>query len=530
MANPIITKMDQAMDEKRFWSYFLDFCKELPKSNVTKEELLDILPRIKSSLGNDMAAFEIHNALHDYIKEHPESGEWLLEAIVESQNGQLYEFLSEVIASLSEVDGVESAWPILSGLLEIENLSYYALNSVLRLGLDRLPSEKRTPIIHELANKLSPLIESGNTSIQGEVLKVLASFRDDIEWADVEILRIAEIDSIDVQSKIYLVLDERFDRKESPDIYRTLLLKLSKIGSEYLGLINLIERMLESLLDEDPNLLEEFLRSWVLAHSENDEGNIKSFEHFFIKAFREKQQWFRVLLTKWLNDDESAFHRAFKGVLSILFVSKIYEVELDEQHIKNTDFKGIRYLTSKILGYAFSHQHLKSLLFSILKSREDEVSFQIISSAFTEYVVINYHSSIDYLKARRPEVSVRRKEVIDYIIETSEAYFKALEELPNIGEVEGSEKRAILYGKLEEKQLQESLQSSQKGSFMEMARQINLKVGDSWFHRYPNGEYSEKQRLEKFGFEYKYEMPRAEILNQYGMALARLHWTNEKRL
>ncbi|OEK03294.1 hypothetical protein BFP97_17950 [Roseivirga sp. 4D4] len=520
--------MDQAMDEKRFWSYFLDFCKELPKSSVTKEELLDILPRIKSSLGNDMAAYEIHQAVRGYTKERPQNGEWLFKAMAESQNKVLHEFLSDVIASLSEADGVEPAWLRLKPLLEDEDLAYYALNSVLQLRLSDLPKDKEITIIKELALNLRSLKESSNTSIQGEVLKVLACFRKQIHWADVEILKLAEINHIDVQSKIYFVLDEKIDRAESRDIYKKLLLKLSHVKPEFIGLVNLTERLLEDFLEETPDLLEEFLRSWVVAHAGDGEASIKSFKNLILKAFRSKQAWFRILITKWLNDDQAIFHRAFKGILSILFASKVYEVELDEEFIKKTDFKSIRYLTSKILGHAFSHHHLKSLLFSILKSREDEMSYRIISSAFTEYVVINYHSTIEYLKKRRPEVSDRVREVLDYIIDIAEAYFKALEELPNIGEVEGSEKRGMLYRKLEARQQQESLQSSQKGSFLEMAKQIDIKVGESWFHRNENGEYSEKQKLGKF--EYSYEMPRAEFLNQYGMALARLHWTNEQRL
>tara|TARA_A100000171_G_C2139093_1_gene153108 strand:- start:3570 stop:5132 length:1563 start_codon:yes stop_codon:yes gene_type:complete len=520
--------MNQSISKNKFWSYYHEFCQELPKSNVSKEELLNILPRIKSSLANDMAAFEIHNAVRDFIKEHPSKGGELIDAIVKSQNGTLYEFLSDVIVSLSETNSIESTWLKLGPLFEHEGLAYYALSSVLRLEIDSLPKDKKVLILDELAEQLDRLKNSANTSIQGEVLRVLACLRNEIQWADREMLKLAEIDHIDIQSKIYWVLDQKIDKERSPDLYKTLFLRLSITDPQYMGLINLTGTMLRDLLVHDPQLLEDFLSSWVIAHSDNDEVSIKSFECFFLKAYKEQQNWFRVLLTKWLNHDETQFHRAFKGILSILFASKIYNVELDEEYIKSADFKGIRYLTSKILGYAFSHHHLKNLLFSILKSREDDNSFQIIASAFTEYVAINYHSTIEYLKERKPELSNKAKEVIDYIVDTSEAYFKALEELPKIGEVEGSEKRAMLYRKLETKQQQESLQSSQKGSFMKMAKQIDLKVGEYWFHRYTDGQYSEKQRLGKF--EFSYEMPRAEFVNQYGMALARLHWTNEKRL
>lgn len=523
----LIESMNESINSNGFWEVYHKFCKKLPDSSVSVLGVFNIIPLVMKRLDGDLASFEIHNAVRDFGLNYPKESEELFFRFVESSTPFHYEFIPDVSEAIAKTKGEYYAWQLIHDRLQNEDLLFYLLGAILRVELKNIEKE-RNQVFQLLEHLLHRVVESTNTAAQGQAVRIYSQFKEYLTDSEKHIITLSGIEHIDIHSKVFWVVEDLYEEKEASQLIEALWLSLASIDREYEALLNRIGSALFKMVDDNSNIVKSFLRQWIVMKADQEGASMDSFQYFFERIYQKKPIWLMHLLTNWINDDDRVFHRGFKGVLSILYVNRVKDISLSETVIKEASTGDISYIVSKVLGYVWNSDHLRSLLYSILKAREDETSLSIIATAFTEYVMLMYPLTKDYLESKKKDTHKIGQDVIEYIIQQSDEYQNNLSALPPLEELEGSQRIGRSYAKLEKELHDEAFNNPRKGSIDELFRHVEVKGGNSMFHRYPGKlEYSDKS---KFGsVSIKYEAPRAEFNNQYGMALARLHWVNQKR-
>jgi len=524
MTDDIIFKMGEAIDKKNLWSFYHEFCQNLPDSKISYEKLTAFIPKLTVALGNDWAIGELHQSIKGYSANNIESNLNFFDSLINSDNEYLQRFAPNAFDAIVETHGTNRAWDHLQKKIFVEQIKVEALEALYRMDFELFSEKDKEKNIDSLRPKLNELRKSDNSELQGYALMLYAKFCAFIPEAKETISALAKIEHIRIQSSIKHVLDKKII--EDSELFRTLLLSLVVVDSERELLIRSIESDVLTLFETDKGLAEEFLTEWVIRRSDKNGSEIKNLSYLFQELYKRHNATFKKILTKWLNHDDKAFHRACKVVSSEFFISRIYDLELDKEALLDFEIRDIRFITSKILGFIFARQHLRSLLYSILATRDDDLSHDIIVSSYTEYVMVNYPSTKDYLLEKRLSAREATQKAIDTIINISDQYFEAIHNLPICEELKGSQNFAREYNKAQSKLHSEAMKKPMEGSISSLFRNINIKAGNSWFHRDENG-YSDKSRFGEVTMSD--ELPRAERINQYGMSLARLHWTIEER-
>lgn len=523
MPKDIISKIEEAIDNGNIWSFYHEFCEKLPSSNIHYQKLLPTLSKLTSALGNDWAIGELHDSIRQYAINNTETIKLLFNSLIDAEEDILRRYAPNVFEAVIEAFGVNEAWDSLKEKVFIEGVKNEALESIYRTDFELFNKEDKNKEIDSLRPKLTEFSKSDNLELQSYALMLYVKFNDDIPEAKSNIISLAKIEHVRIQSSIKHVLSKEFLNDE---LFSILLLSLTVVNSEHTFFIKSIESKVLALFDTRPELAEKFLTQWIIQRADKNGSEINSLIHLFQELYRRHNSVFKRLFTKWLNHDNKAFHKVCKEISNEFFISRIYDLELDEQALSSFEFRDIRFITSKILGFLFARQHLRSLLYSILENRNDQLSQGLIVSSFTEYLMPNYPSTKDYLLRKKHNANEVVRKSIESIINTSDQYFKAIQNLPIREELRGSMSFTQEYNKFQGKLHSAKLNETKEGSISSLFKKISIKAGTSSFHRNESG-YSDKS---PFGeITVGDELPRAERIDQYAMSIARLHWTLEER-
>lgn len=525
MERDILSELREGLNSDYIWDSYDSFCSQLPGSDVTDVELFEIIPEIKKKLQGDGAIRDIHLAVLNYAKIDKTRSLSLFDLFSNSSNEVHHEFIPELSDAIADTHGLMVSFQKLEITIQKDHLAMSSLDALYRLDTNSLNRVDRMDISRRLEDRFEEICNNGDVKLKSYVLRCYARFMDVMDDAESKILELAQLRDPNIHIGIYDVLNSKIFDKNS-QIYRRLFLQLVFIDKTYTVLIRYLELDLIKLFEENSDLAEDFISEWIIAKQESDGSDITCFEHLFSKLYETNEKIFSRVITDWLNHESRVFHRACRSLMNKFYIRRIYEVQLSCERLSNLDAHDIRYIASKVMGYVYGHHQLRSMLYSMLKCNEDRNVHNMLFSAFTEYVMLNYPSTKDYLLEKHKTASPMVQETIDLIIESTDQYFNSIRELPKLKELNGSTRFAREYKKLESKTYQEGSKKAQAGSFASMFKRINLKDTNTWFHRSEEG-YSSKSILGSVSVSA--ELPRGEFIDQYGMSLARLYWTMEKK-
>lgn len=525
----ILSDLEISFHTNAFWNQYRSFCNNLHQEDVNVDQFFILLPNIFKQIENNALSYQIYDAVNKFLEFQPDKGLELYTKIKSSENLQVLSLIPAILNGLSKSERSVNKFSETEFLLKnnsdlLKNQGYAFLAT---LTVEEL--NQSGDIIDLLYNELKADIEKNKTVFFSQIVRVLGKFIKIMPKADEYLILLSKSDSEDVLFQITRLLNYDLDLDANFTLFKEILSNLTMINPGYHGVINQLNYGVFPKLETDhPELIEKFLKEWLLAGEKRASGILKFADT--LEQFHEKNTGhFKKMVTTWLNSDHTVLHEAVSKILMELVHYQFTDLELDQDYISQLSYQDIEFIVAKIVGFLYFKELIRSTIFSILKVKIDEeqcVSY--LTAIFNEYIVFNYPSTIEYLEAEKKNSPEKVSKVIDEIIQFNKNYYDKINRLELINEFNPSDKRLKIYNSIHQKGFQSKHKETteSKDSFLSMCRTIQLRTGKGMFSKH-EGVYTEKTEMSRI--QYSTEFPRGEFIDAMGQEKIRSIYRNHKR-
>ena len=240
-----------------------------------------------------------------------------------------------------------------------------------------------------------------------------------------------------------------------------------------------------------------------------------------------RQEDMSVWITKWFNEDDFVFNVRASELVRQGYLVKGVPI-LSKQLLDRYSIFDVEYIVTKILGLVHRHDHLSTLIFSVLQRTPEDKSVNIlIESSFLNHILYNYNSPKDFLKEKVKSGNKLEKKIARRILKESNKKEARLNSLARLKELEGSETRINEYHKQRFKNYDLIKEIHKRSAIAQIAKNIQMRAGKGFFLRKEDGSYSS---ITNFGtIQHSFEMPRGEFVNPVGQEMNRRFYQMFKR-
>ncbi|KFF11473.1 hypothetical protein [Flavobacterium hydatis] len=525
----ILLDLENSLHTNTFWSQYRSFCNNLHNEDINVEEFFILLPIIFKQIENNALSYQIYDAVNKFCEFQPSKGLELYTIIKTSENLQILSLIPATLSglikserSINKFVEVEFLLKNNSELLKNQGYAFLATLTVEELN-------QYSDIRDLLYTELKADIENNKTVFFSQIVRVLGKFIKIIYEADEYLVLLSKSDSEDVLFQITRLLNYELDLDANFKLFKIILSNLTIIDSSYHGIINQLNYgVFPKLGTNHPELIEKFLKEWLLAGEKRASGILKFADT--LEQFHEKNAGhFKKMVSTWLNSDYAVLHEAVSKILMELPHYQFTDLELDHDYIFQLSYQDIEFIVAKIVGFLYLKELIRSTIFSILKVKiNDEQCVTYLTAIFNQYIVFNYPSTIEYLEAEKKNSPKKVKKVIDEIIQFNQNYYEKINQLDLINEFNPSDRRLKIYNSIHQKgfQIKHKETSESRNSFLNMCRTVQLRTGKGMFSKH--GErYTEKTEMSRI--QYSTEFPRGEFIDAIGQEKIRVVYRNYKR-
>lgn len=511
-------------DYYSFWQDLLKFCKSFKIPD--EEEFVSLLPIFYRKFQNDAGGISFYNSLTNFSEKNPANAIRIWEIIEADKTKETLEFGASILIGISKANTNYPVEYIIRDLLqapnEIENNT--GVRSAYGLKVNPKSSENTLLFFDKYINQL--LTEKPDKNL-GIISRFYLKYLFQIPGAKDKIKNLLEKKNIEVLGEVARSLNEEFKPEDDLDFFNSTLKHLSSTPTEYENVYRTIIYRLENLINNKPEIIVEFLESWILYHNRNLK-NIGVLKSLVYKLHQNHQNLIGQLFLRWLNSDQKLFKEAMQPIISDLSYH-VNTISLPKNDLDKLSCNDCLYVCYMIVGHILDQRYSAEMLYNILESKYKYATVKtLISSLFVNYLIINYYSVVEILKHKRKNANKTIKLIIDQIIDTSDDYYKRVVELDSIKEFEPSEERMNYFFKQQNLQFSDLIKKSKKkeNSFLDMATNIQLRAGKSFFSKY-EGEYTEERELQNI--RSSVEVARVQFIDEIGQIKLRLIWQNTTR-
>ncbi len=449
----------------------------------------------------------------DYAKSY-------FEKLLKLDNISHLELLDRLLSSIFKKDQNWASTEILK-LIKKENEDHKS-KGITTIGFLDLSYVDCQDFKNTIEAELSNLITDNTTDkLLANVLFAYRCNRKNFVNADKHIEILMQIDSDDIRYQLYQLLSFDIDIKKESKFYKKVLLKLTKLNTEYTMLFNMFSYRLSQLVTSHYDMIKQFLEHWIECRSENA-TKIKLFNSVFNEIYDFHKEKFDELITEWLNKDNIKFQIALYNVLEELNHRNMHHIKLSSSLLKTYSFHDIEFILNKIVGFIYDKDMLVSLLYSILETKHNEKDvLQLVGSSLVNDVIFNYYSTIEFLKAKKKNAIKPLKKIIDEIIMHGEKFYESYSNLDILKEFKPSERRLNHIDNLQRKKISKDLEKNQvnDSGFLSMITTLHYRSGKTSFGKF-GGEYSEHTTPKLIS--HSAELPRGESIDPVGQKIIRL--------
>jgi len=316
--------------------------------------------------------------------------------------------------------------------------------------------------------------------------------------------------------------------------FEEILMTLSETRCEYKGIIDNIDFILYGLLENknNYNLVERFFTAWILNSNYNpNEHKIDSLFGSTLPKMTEINTFFDTLITKYLNQDNSKFHRIASDLIEYSNLYKKRPLNLDQAIIQSLSIEDILYICRKILGYIYNVNTICSLIYSVLEAKPKDIKVkELAHDIFCQYIGFDYPgTTLEFLKSKLSISDLSHDLVcsLKEIVSVIESQQKMLKSLPRLKELTIPNKYVYQVSLEENKKANKYMEEAQKKSIVrQLFTNIPLKYGRGWFS-YRDGKYCEPSKLSSIS--HSVEVPKSEIVNPVSSSIQRFRFRIAKR-
>lgn len=512
----LLTELDAAITKNKFWGVYHTFCENLFQENLNIDEFISFLPKLFKRTEKDLGHNKIFNAVSKFTEYQPEKGIELLNKLKKWDNEKIQELIPSALEGLSKSNTKFNGIYEIKSLLENDSNILKKQGYLSLLAFSNTIFSKNNDFAIYINNSINSDIEKSNTIFYSYIVKVLGKFVSVLPTAKEKLLLFSHSDLIEIQYEIAILLGYELNFSDDSNLYSELLFNLKKCSPKSNGTIwQLDHTVLSKFIMNNPQLIHSFLDNWLLFDDKRFDDIIK-FKNTFEKLYEKNNEYFKLIITSWLNSDNPVFHLAVCKLLVKLSHDEMNEIELSVDYIQNLSFKDIQFIISKIIGYIYFKEPLRSSIYSILEIKiDDKECVEYIKSVFTTYLIFNYPSTLEYLEEKKKYSSKKLKNIIKEIIDIGNSYFDDIYKLDFINEFSPSEKRLNIYNNFFQKGLQTKQEEEESNDFlfMKMLKNIQLRTGKGMFTKYED-RYTEKTEMSLI--QYSTELPRGEFIDTVG--------------
>ncbi|NKC19158.1 hypothetical protein CWC29_009940 [Pseudoalteromonas sp. S4498] len=304
----------------------------------------------------------------------------------------------------------------------------------------------------------------------------------------------------------------------SEETFKKLLCCLSSVNPQNKAIIRnfsygLRKQIQNGAIDNSLAFIESYLIANLRHVTLND---FSSVVHEIIKPENEK---FNFIVTKWLMSKKVALHSAVQDLFDHIHGEES-SLHADEMLlISDTGIK--MYTARKAVGWLF---HIPvtatSFLVSLLETATDEEAEQLEGLIY-EPLLINYPGKVKrYLESLKDDERTHITTSVHRVLDRLAVYDEGLESAWGTKELCCPQSHYETWYKNFDQQSERSYKESDKGGLSELFKSVTLLYGNGSIHQIYHGDGEQKRaELQPQSIEYRYEFPRQESLDPYGLEL-----------
>ena len=512
-----------------FWALYDPFCEALPELDVDPGKLADVLEWVFQATANDGTAGWIYGSVERLAARSRTDAESLYQAFSLRLNSPLVELTANALVALAKFD-LPEAHRCALGLTEahqsaLRRVGVAALgrfNYAEREGSDLLvPTWER---FEALKGEQNPEIDQALARAYGNMLHQKP------EATDALVDLSARSDPI-VQIQVASILFMAADKTRDEPWFRSALLNLARVSTSHAGTWQELDHCTARCVEDTPNLVVEFMEAAVVSRdygSEGREAELPKLLNFtFSRMVQHHPEILRAVVTRWFASSEIRLHRAAADVVHSsydLLGAEQPWLTLDKQVLDALAEQTVVYVLQRIMGHVVTSRPLAALLLSAVQREPRSPAFlDFVAGALAGYVLYNYPNEAGgYLRSRieSGEASEVEFKLAEAALNHSEAYSKALRDLPRLKELQTPSRRLYLLRLAEHKQQATIMEEANNQSvIMSLATRVPLKYGRGFFME-RDGNFTEPSNLSSFS--HSVERPRGELIDPIGQTLQRM--------
>lgn len=512
-----------------FWDLYSPFCGALPELAFEANNLAETLEAVSEATANDGAAGIVYNAVEKLASRSRAEGNELYETFKKYPNLQLITFLPAILVGFAAFDLHEAHRRAIE-------LTESAAPAVRRAGIATLghisySEDDRGCLLDTTWNRLEHIRSASDAEVDYALARAYGNILSRKPEATKALIELSTRPEPATRGHVSSILFLKADEAHGETWFKEALLNLAVTPASQVGTWENLDHSMYRVSRESPNLAVEFMEATVISRhygSGDEEGKLTEMLHgAFAELVRHYPETLKETITRWFSSSERRLHRAARDVVHATYditsgtqpwltLSKSVLDKLDEQATVHT--------LQRIAGLVATSRPLAALLLSA--ARRNSGSHELLSfiaGALADYALYNYpYEAGDYLRRRleNSDVSEEEIKVARVALGSSEAYLKALNELPQLREFQPPSHHRYLLRLAEHKQQTEMMDRAKQSSvLLSIIPELPLKYGRSHFMELEGG-FTEPSELSPFSVSA--EKPRGEILDPVGQMYRRL--------
>lgn len=490
--------------------------------------LLDFLQEYFDKTKNDLAGGRFYDLIKEKSKNDVAWALSLTQEILLRGDERLYSFLLTAYLGVSQADFAQ-AYEKINYLIQSDE-SRLRQTGLRTLGLlEGVPDSQR----EEIAEILSRYSTDSDEDIAASATFSLCRFA-----AGSKVLeeKKTELSLIGKPAARYEIMTHIWvnvsNAKAISSVDLTAVKNICNYDLEHKGITNNLDSLLYLLITNNHiNEVEQILTEWILKHSAEEHRRSIFVESFDSTVFEivKNQNLLKLIITKWLNSDDSRFHHVLSKITSYMASHGMRRAEFDLSILASFNYDDHLFIVRKIIGYILDFDISISLVLSILKldSFNKDVG-DLVASVLVEHIGYNYtHKTIQRLQSELESSPDQAKKILNMCIKELEKRSNELKSLNRANELLPNSDHATRLNKSFQKAMSKSMEEARaKSPLLGMVSQVAIREGKSWFS-FHHGQYHEPSKMNHFS--HGIELPRKDVLDEIGASIERVGFRQAKR-
>jgi len=500
---------------------------------LNKESLFEYFRIINKKLQEKTPNTTRYNEIQDITVKQPVFAEEFLEYLLLSDEPFVFQYIVEIILNMNKFNIEEKHSRLL--LLANSDIEAKSICGINGLGRIKYQIENNHELFNKTLSCFDSLIRQENHVINGVITKSLGFMYSYGDQIISRLINVSKRNDPYILMEIAIFLFLKYKNIKNDYYFETLLFSLTKVNSEFRGIIKELDLLLYSMVtDKDCqiNLVLNFLLKWMSDSDckPNKIASLRMLDSTFHGIYSNTIILQEILLSLFNNDNVFAPQLAAYIISSNKFPNE-QKTYLDPNSLSNLSDKDIIFICRRILGHFIQPDIIISLFHSILLGKkENKRIVGLICNCFNEYIGHNYpETTIEIITGfiNNEKSDIQCKNILTNILENTKQIKKDRTEKPSLEELKPSRKDIYLLHKEEWLSNQKYLELAERKSVMNLlASKSYIKYGNSASY-YINGHITEASAFKEFS----YSMERAYdvIVDPIGFDIYRFYYQDVQR-